>query len=51
MGEVFVAEDTKLNRKVALKLLSSEFASHPSRLNRFEREAGDTMRRPSKKYT
>jgi eukaryotic-like serine/threonine-protein kinase len=36
---VFVAEDTKLNRRVALKLLSSEFASDPSRLSRFEREA------------
>jgi hypothetical protein len=34
MGEVFVAEDTKLNRKVALKLLPAEMASDPSRLSR-----------------
>ena len=39
MGEVFLAEDTKLNRKIALKLLPPEMASEPSRLNRFEREA------------
>ena len=39
MGEVFVAMDTKLNRRVALKLLPPEMASDPSRLSRFEREA------------
>src|SRR6188508_1699686 len=39
MGEVFVAEDTKLQRKVALKVLSALMASDPERRQRFEREA------------
>ena len=39
MGEVFVAEDTKLSRKVALKVLPSETASDPERRRRFEQEA------------
>ena len=39
MGEVFVAEDTKLQRKVALKVLSALMASDPERRHRFEREA------------
>jgi hypothetical protein len=39
MGEVYLAEDAKLNRKVALKLLPAEFAASPDRLGRFEREA------------
>ena len=38
MGEVFVAEDTKLSRKVALKVLPPEMAS-AERRSRFEREA------------
>ena len=38
MGEVFAAEDTKLGRKVALKVLPPEMAS-PERRERFEREA------------
>src|SRR5262249_47665525 len=39
MGEVYRAVDTKLRREVALKILPPQFASDPSRLARFEREA------------
>ena len=39
MGEVFVAEDTKLHRKVALKVLPALMAADPERRQRFEREA------------
>jgi len=39
MGEVYVAEDTKLQRRVALKVLPKEMADDPERRSRFEREA------------
>ena len=39
MGEVYLAEDARLGRRVALKVLPPEMASHPEKLHRFEREA------------
>ena len=39
MGEVFLARDTRLDRKVAIKFLTAEFASHSDRLARFVQEA------------
>ena len=42
MGEVYLAEDTRLDRKVALKFLPAHFTSDPESLARFEREAKAT---------
>ena len=39
MGIVYLAQDTKLGRKVALKILHDELAGHSSRMNRFVQEA------------
>src|SRR5260370_23018011 len=39
MGEVYLAFDTKLDRKVALKILPAEVAAHPDRMKRFVQEA------------
>ncbi len=39
MAEVYLAQDTRLNRLVALKLLPSYFASDEIRLRRFQSEA------------
>ena len=39
MGEVYFAEDTRLHRKAALKILSSELAASKDRMRRFEQEA------------
>jgi Tol biopolymer transport system component/tRNA A-37 threonylcarbamoyl transferase component Bud32 len=39
MGEVYEAEDTRLKRRIAIKLLPETIASDPVRLARFEYEA------------
>src|SRR5688572_19229378 len=39
MGEVYLAHDTSLNRKVALKVLPVEVASNQDRMRRFKQEA------------
>src|SRR2546421_1925149 len=39
MGEVYLAEDTRLHRKVALKILPAELAVNKDRMRRFEQEA------------
>ena len=39
MGEVYLAEDTKLNRKVAIKILPAEVAADQDRMRRFVQEA------------
>ena len=38
MGAVYLAQDTKLERKVAIKVLSNEFAQDTTRRNRFFQE-------------
>src|SRR2546427_10969214 len=39
MGEVYRAQDTKLNRDVAIKVLPAAFSADAERLRRFEQEA------------
>jgi len=39
MGEVYRARDPRLNRDVAVKVLSASLAADPQRLARFQREA------------
>ena len=39
MGEVYLAQDTKLDRKVALKILPADVASNHDRMRRFVQEA------------
>ena len=39
MGEVYLAEDLKLGRKVAIKILSEAYTTNRDRLSRFEQEA------------
>ncbi len=39
MGEVYLAEDTQLRRRVALKILPGDFAANQDRLRRFIQEA------------
>ncbi len=39
MGEVYLAQDKKLDRKVAVKILNEKFSRDESNLNRFIQEA------------
>src|SRR6476619_5432642 len=39
MGEVYLARDTRLDRKVALKILPPAVAADPDRMRRFAQEA------------
>src|SRR5438132_8154049 len=39
MGEVYLAHDTRLDRKVALKILPDDVAADPDRMERFAQEA------------
>ena len=39
MGEVYLAQDTKLDRKVALKILPADLATDQDRMRRFVQEA------------
>jgi serine/threonine protein kinase/Tfp pilus assembly protein PilF len=39
MGEVYLAEDTRLDRKVALKILPADLAANQDRMRRFVQEA------------
>jgi serine/threonine protein kinase len=39
MGDVYLAEDVRLGRRVALKVLPPETAEEPEKVQRFEREA------------
>src|SRR5256712_13384101 len=39
MGEVYLAQDTRLDRKVALKILPQELAANQDRMRRFTQEA------------
>jgi len=39
MGEVYLAFESRLNRRVALKILPPEFVADAERVARFEREA------------
>ena len=42
MGEVYLAEDTRLDRRVAIKMLPPEMSGDEDRLRRFEQEAKAT---------
>ena len=39
MGEVYRADDPRIGREVAIKILPSHFSKDPDRVRRFEQEA------------
>ena len=39
MGQIYLANDEQLGRKIALKMIAREFAADPRRVHRFEQEA------------
>jgi eukaryotic-like serine/threonine-protein kinase len=39
MGTVYLAQDVRLGRKIALKLLPAQFTNDKDRLRRFQQEA------------
>src|SRR4051812_23948686 len=49
MGEVYLAEDTRLDRRVAIKVLPEEMSGDEDRLRRFEQEAkaASTLNHPN----
>ena len=53
MGEVYLAEDTRLHRRVALKVPPAEVASNQERMRRFNKEAqaAAALNRPNIAHT
>jgi serine/threonine protein kinase len=49
MGEVWIAKDVRLHRKVAIKILPTELTREPARVARFQREAraASTLNHPN----
>ena len=47
MGKVYLAEDSRLKRKVALKMLKPELTRDERGLRRFEKEAASAMNHPN----
>ncbi|MCI0441995.1 hypothetical protein L0152_02120 [bacterium] len=50
MGEVYLAEDVRLGRRVALKILSEQFVKDNYRLHRFRQEARAAISTKSSKH-
>lgn len=47
MGEVYLAEDTQLHRRVALKILPAEVGFNQDRMRRFNQEAAAALNHPN----